>query len=115
MKKDFYSRYPGREDKWYINTYNDSRELKEDNFMMAKVSLDHFLRDNPSAKESDVEIFLQRLKKDVNYAECDKLVEFWASRITPQKKSGGEIERIVNGHIAVFGTDKKFKRWKDEK
>lgn len=122
MKDEFYSRYPGRGERWYswaTNVYNNSDDLEARNYKMAKIHLDHFIRQNPSATESDVRTFLDNLKRDVNRAECDKLVQFWAQRSTPRIQNSsinsGEVERMVNGRIAIFGKDKKFIRWKDGK
>ncbi len=123
MEDEFYSRYPGRGKSWYnlfTNTYNNSSELEKTNYKMAEVQLDNFIRENPSATEQEVRAFLDNLKRDVNWAECDKLVQFWSSkRITPHISnisiSSGAVERMVNGRIAIFGADKKFIRWKDGK
>lgn len=122
MKGDFYSRYPGRGESWYsfmTNVYNDSDDMKESNLRMAAIAFDNFIRENPEATKKDVDDFLANLKKDVNWAECDKIVEFWRSRATPRlhrsSYTSEEVERIVNGRIAIFGADKKFIRWKDGK
>lgn len=122
MEKAFYSRYPGRGESWYsfaTNVYNNSSELEKSNYKMAEVQLDNFIRENPSATEQDVRLFLDTLKRDVNWAECDKLIQFWTERITPHiansSISSGEAERMVNGRIAIFGEDHKFIRWKDSK
>lgn len=122
MKSDFYSRYPGRGERWYsfmTNVYNNSKDLEESNWKMAKVAFDNFIRENPEASEKDVRDFIANLKRDVNWAECDKIAEFWRTRTTPRlnrrKYSAGEVERMVNGRVAIFGADKKFIRWKDGK
>lgn len=122
MKSDFYSRYPGRGERWYsfmTNVYNNSKDLEESNWQMAKVAFDNFIRENPEASEKDVRDFIANLKRDVNWAECDKIAEFWRTRATPRlnrrKYQNGEVERMVNGRVAIFGADKKFIRWKDGK
>lgn len=125
MKGDFYSRYPGRGESWYswfTNVYNDTDVVKTDNLAMAKLQYDAFIKANPQATTQDVDMFLEKLKKDVNRVETDKLMQFWQSYSVPNLGRTGalsqeldEIERVVKGRIAVFGRDKKFKRWKDEK
>ncbi|MBR2510443.1 MAG: hypothetical protein IKB71_11965 [Lentisphaeria bacterium] len=117
MKDDFYSRYPGREDLWYINTYNDDENLKSINFKMATVELDAFLKNNPKATEQEVRTFLDNLKRDVNQAECNRLVDFWNQRRTPSANSANLdfIERNYKGRIAIFSKEGKFVKWKDGK
>ena len=66
---------------------------------------------------SDIEAFLEKMRQDVNQAECDKLMEFWQNyRVDTSKVSGeGEKELLMNnGRIAVFGSDRIFKRWKED-
>lgn len=120
MKGKFFSRYPGRGESWYslaTNVYNDDSNLKATNFELAKLHFDEFMKANPQAKISDVENFLKKMRQDVNQAECDKMMEFWQNYRVPDLSdvlNSGEVERRANdGRIAVFGSDKKFKRWKD--
>lgn len=120
MKENFYSRYPGRGESWYsfaTNVYNDDPDLKATNFKLAVVQFDEFMKANPQAKITDVEEFLKKLRHDVNQAECDKLMEFWRDYRVPDLSNvlnSGEVYRkMKDGRIAVFGSDKKFKRWKD--
>lgn len=121
MKGKFYSRYPGRGESWYsfaTNVYNDDSNLKATNFELAKLRFDEFMKANPQAKISDVENFLEKMRQDVNQAECDKLMEFWRDYRVPDLSdvlNSGEVERRTSdGRIAVFGSDKKFKRWKED-
>lgn len=121
MKGKFYSRYPGRGESWYsfaTNVYNDDSNLKATNFELAKLRFDEFMKANPQAKISDVEDFLEKMRQDVNQAECDKLMEFWRDYRVPDLSdvlNSGEVERRTSdGRIAVFGSDKKFKRWKED-
>ena len=120
MKGKFFSRYPGRGESWYsfaTNVYNDDSNLKATNFELAKLHFDEFMKANPQAKMSDIEAFLEKMRQDVNQAECDKLMEFWQNyRVDTSKVSGeGEKELLMNnGRIAVFGSDRIFKRWKED-
>ena len=119
MKKDFWALERMEDRSFWNSNKEDDSVLLSSNYKMAKIHLDHFIRQNPSATESDVRTFLDNLKRDVNRSECDKLVQFWAHRSTPRIQNSsinsGEVERMVNGRIAIFGKDKKFIRWKDGK
>lgn len=120
MEGLFFSRHPGRGESWYsfaTNVYNDDSNLKATNFELAKLHFDEFMKANPQAKMSDIEAFLEKMRQDVNQAECDKLMEFWQNyRVDTSKVSGeGEKELLMNnGRIAVFGSDRIFKRWKED-
>ena len=115
----FESRFPGRKNVWYLNTYDDSSEVENYNFKMAQVALDEWVKLHPTADEKQVDEFIARLKKQVNDAETDKLVGFWTrtlQEIRPAQTEKKEyFERKVNGRIAIFDKNKKFLRWKDGK
>jgi hypothetical protein len=120
MKKDFYSQENEADRSWWNSDKEDSKEVVSANYKMAQVALDAFIKNNPHATNADVETFLQNLKKDVNKTEVGKLIGFWTERGTaPQAGktpiTSGEVERSVNGRIAIFGKDHKFIRWKDGK
>ena len=119
MEGLFFSRHPGRGESWYsfaTNVYNDDSNLKATNFELAKLHFDEFMKANPQAKMSDIEAFLEKMRQDVNQAECDKLMEFWQNyRVDTSKVSGeGDLYRKTkSGRIAIYGKDGKFKRWEN--
>ena len=120
IKKDFYSLENEADRSWWNSDTEDSKEIVSSNYKMAQVALDDFIKNNPNATTADVESFLQNLKKDVNKTEVGKLIGFWTERrAAPQAGktpiTSGEVERSVNGRIAIFGNDHKFIRWKDGK
>ena len=119
MEGLFFSRHPGRGESWYsfaTNVYNNDSNLKATNFELAKLHFDEFMKANPQAKMSDIEAFLEKMRQDVNQAECDKLMEFWQNyRVDTSKVSGeGDLYRKTkSGRIAIYGKDGKFKRWEN--
>ena len=82
--------------------YTHDNTVIASNYEMMKVKLDAFLRANPSATAEDAKSFIEQWKNiripntSINYAS-------------------GEVERMVNGRVAIFSSDKKFIRWKDGK
>lgn len=119
MEGLFFSRHPGRGESWYsffTKVQNTDPNLNATNFELAKLHFDEFMKANPQAKMSDIEAFLEKMRQDVNQAECDKLMEFWQNyRVDTSKVSGeGDLYRKTkSGRIAIYGKDGKFKRWEN--
>ena len=116
MKDDFWAAGPEGQTSWFGRA--DDEELVSSNYRMAVISLDEFLKNNPKATEKDVTTFLDNLKKDVNNTECDKLVDFWASRNRIGKTADTAKEKnikkgdVVDGYEFLGGDPKSKRNWK---
>ena len=113
MKKDFdcYKKPGG----W---KYTKDDAVKASNYEMMKVKLDEFIRVNPSATADDARAFIEQTKQYINNQAQQDLLSAWGNLRIPDagnNLASGEMERMVNDRIAIFGTDKKFIRWKDGK
>ena len=97
-------------------SYTSDETVKASNYEMMKVKLDEFIRVNPSATAEDAKSFIEQSKQFINKQAQQDLLAAWRDLLfNVNNPANGEVERMVNGRIAIFGADKKFIRWKDDK
>ena len=121
LENEFYSYATPPEKKWYLFGAKKGEKASGDvtisNYNMMKIKLDEFIRRNPSASIQDARKFIDDAKKYINAQAVCNLISAWGN-IRPDTSTNyadGEVERMVNGRVAIFSSDKKFIRWKDGK
>ena len=106
----------------FTRTKDAARELTSHEMMLLKV--DEFVRENPNAKPEDVVSFIDQTAKFICEQQFSDLMSAWRDVTIPhtdtrtimgvsQDLRPGEVERVVNGRIAIFGSDHTFIRWKE--
>lgn len=115
MKDAFYSLENVEDRSWWNSNKEKDKNLLDSNFKYAKITLDEFIRRNPNATESDVSVFLDDLKKQVNKTEVKNLAHFWNSQKFYRKPDLNiKVGMVEDGWIFSGGDPADKKNWKKQ-